>query len=296
MRFLPSWPALALAFILGLGDGSASGAAVALGPAALRTEHSNLAPELASSGLRAQLVVKSREVEHGVEGDLYAVLSQPFAAVSAALADPVQWCDILILHLNNKQCRPGKAGAATVLELRVGKTYKEPAQKASVLRFDWQPPELGPEYLRTQMVAAAGPMDTQDYRLIAEAVPLDGKRTFLHLAYSMGYGTAGGAGLNLYFKTTGRDKVGFSAAGAAGAGPPYVAGIRGLMERNTMRYFLAIDAYLQALSASPNERLQRRMEAWFDGTEKYPRQLHEMERAEYLSMKRNEVQAQPVAR
>jgi hypothetical protein len=59
-----------------------------------------------------------------------------------------------------------------------------------------------------------------------------------------------------------------------------------------MRYYLAIDAYLGSLSAPPQERVDRRFAAWFDATERYPRQLHEIEEAEYLAMKRKEIRAQ----
>ena len=81
--------------------------------------------------------------------------------------------------------------------------------------------------------------------------------------------------------------MGFTRAGA-----DYVGGQRGVVERNTMRYYLAIDAYLRSLAAPPAERLEQRLRTWFDTTEKYPRQLHEVERADYLQMKRDEVARQ----
>lgn len=291
MQVLRPWPAFGLALILVLASGLAAGAG-ALGPAALRTQHASLAPELAASPLKAPLLLKSQDANHHLEGEMYAVLDQPFATVSAALAEPAHWCDILILHLNNKQCVLGQAGTDTVLELKVGNTYKQPVEQASLLRFTWRPPEVHPDYLGVQMASVQGPYGTQDYHLIAEAVPLEGERTFMHMTYAFGYGTAGSVAFNLYFGTAGKDKVGFSPAEAVNGGPPLVGGTRGLMERNTMRYFLALQAYLATLAAAPDERLQRRMEAWFDATEKYPRQLHEVDRAEYLKMKRGEVQRQ----
>jgi hypothetical protein len=60
------------------------------------------------------------------------------------------------------------------------------------------------------------------------------------------------------------------------------------MERNTMRYYLAIDAYLNSLAAPAGERVRRRLDDWFSMTEKYRRQLHEMDREEYLAMKLDE--------
>jgi hypothetical protein len=65
-----------------------------------------------------------------------------------------------------------------------------------------------------------------------------------------------------------------------------------VVERNTMRYYLAIEAYLGALSAPPRARLEKRLHDWFAASERYPRQLHEMKRNDYLDMKRREYQRQ----
>ena len=87
-----------------------------------------------------------------------------------------------------------------------------------------------------------------------------------------------------YLATIGADKVGFTATGKDSAGEPsYVGGVRGVVERNTMRYYLAIDAYMDA-----PKQLPQRLATWFDSTERYARQLHEVEREDYLAMKRNE--------
>ncbi|MCY1186091.1 hypothetical protein D9M73_269280 [compost metagenome] len=57
-----------------------------------------------------------------------------------------------------------------------------------------------------------------------------------------------------YLATIGRDKVGFSIVGNNARGQPiHVGGTRGVIERNTMRYYLAIEAYLSALSAPAAE-------------------------------------------
>ena len=55
-----------------------------------------------------------------------------------------------------------------------------------------------------------------------------------------------------YLATGGRDKVGFSIVGKTASGAPqYLDGMRAVVERNTMRYYLAIDAYLGARQESP---------------------------------------------
>ena len=86
--------------------------------------------------------------------------------------------------------------------------------------------------------------------------------------------------------TLGRAKVGFSVVERTAAGEPiYVKGVRGVAERNTMRYFLAIEAHLGALAVPARERRDKALRDWFDATERYP-QLREMSRDDYLAMKR----------
>jgi hypothetical protein len=271
-------------------------AAAALGPAALRARHTSLAPELAKNAFGGPLVLQSEEVSRRIEGDVYAVLEHPFPAVSAALADPDQWCAILILHLNTKYCRRSGPPGSVRLELRVGKKQPQAIASASLLVFGWNPPLARADYLSVQMEAADGPYDTGDYRLLAEAIPLEGGRTFLHMGYALSYGGTSQFAMQLYLATIGHGKVGFTRVRTGGAGEAYVDGMRGVVERNTMRYYLAIDAYLDSLSAPPERQLETRLQGWFDATEKYPRQLREVDREAYLRMKRAEVQRQAAAR
>ncbi len=102
---------------------------------------------------------------------------------------------------------------------------------------------------------------------------------------AFGYGGASQFALTAYLATLGRDKVGFSPADNARG---LVGGLRGVAERNTMRYYLAIDAYLGSLATAQPQQLERRLATWFDATERYARQLHEVARDDYLRMKRNE--------
>ena len=102
--------------------------------------------------------------------------------------------------------------------------------------------------------------------------------------------------MNAYLATTGRRKVGFTVVGTRANGEPeYIRGIRGVVERNTVRYYLAIDACLGALDAPPAEQLERRLEGWFDGAERYSRQLHELDREDYFELKRSEYSRQQEA-
>ena len=269
----------------------------ALGPTALQGRHAALAPELASNAFGGPLVLKSEQASRRVDGEVYAILDHPFPKVAAALSDPGQWCEILILHLNTKYCRRVQEQAGTTLDVRIGKKDPQSLESASRLAFSWRPPVVKPDYVAATLESGDGPYDTRDYRLLAEAVPLDAHRTFLHMGYALSHGLASELAIKVYLGTTGRDKVGFTRLDASRSDDDaYVGGMRGVVERNTMRYYLAIDAYLDSLVAPPPQQLERRLQAWFEATEKYPRQLHEVERDAYLRMKRGEVERQAAAR
>lgn len=108
-----------------------------------------------------------------------------------------------------------------------------------------------------------------------------------------GFGTIGRLAMSGYLLTIGRDKVGFTVMGKLPNGvPTYIQGTRGTVERNTMRYYLAIDAYLAGMSTPPKDQLEVRLQHWYKATEQHARQLHEVERDDYLVMKRREYQRQ----
>jgi hypothetical protein len=75
-------------------------------------------------------------------------------------------------------------------------------------------------------------------------------------------------------------------------GVKYIQGVRGVIERNTMRYYLAIDAYLAALNTPAENQVDKRFQNWYDSTRIYSRQLYEVEKEDYLAMKRKEYERQ----
>ena len=262
---------------------------------ALRARHASLREQLATNQFQRPLVLVSSENAGDLKGEVYAVVDQPFALVGPALQGMDHWCDLLILHLNVKNCTT-TSKPADVLTLFVGRKFDQPLDDAYQVNFNYRLVTSSADYLQVQLNADTGPMSTRNYRLALEAVPLDDKRTFIHMSYSYGYGMAARLAMQTYLATIGRDKIGFSIVGKDADGKPvFVDGVRGVVERNTMRYFLAIEAYLGAYAAPASDQVDKRLRDWFAATERYAPQLHEMERADYLDMKRHEVQRQQSA-
>lgn len=270
--------------------------------ASLHDRYESSVQQLNHSPFQRRLYLESIESASMLKGEIYSVLDHPFAVVDGALHSgpeaPANWCDVLILHLNIKYCHAAIGRNGTILEVNLGKKVEQELVDTYRLQFNYRAiPSPTTEYFRVELRADNGPLSTKDYLIVLEAVPVEGNRTFLHLTYSYSYGLAGRVAMSTYLATIGSGKVGFTAIGkAASAGDSkYVGGIRGLIERNTMRYYLAIDAYLSALSSPPGKQLEQRLTNWFNATEQYPRQLHEIERPAYMQMKFKEYQRQLAA-
>jgi hypothetical protein len=202
---------------------------------------------------------------------------------------------VLILHLNTKYCRAAEVGGGPGLTVYIGKKDPQPLDQAYRVDFAYRA-DSTPDYLDVRMSADKGPVGTSDYRILVEASAVDSRRTLLHLTYSYSYGMAGKLGMQGYLATVGANKVGFTVTGDEGGKPAYIGGVRGVVERNTMRYYLAIDSYLKEVDAPKAEQFERRLKDWFSATERYARQLREVEREEYMDMKRAEYQRQREAR
>lgn len=272
---------------------SASGLLQAGDAAALRARHLALAEPLANNPFQRPLYLESTQGDSLLQGDIYAELEQPFSQAGPALQGIEQWCELLILHLNVKGCQTSGTAAQARLKLYVGRKFAQPLADAYPFEFHYRVEAAQSDYLRVLLAAPQGPLGTQDYRIVLEVLALDARRSFLHLSYAYRYGVAANLAMQGYLATGGRDKVGFSIVGKTASGAPqYLDGMRAVIERNTMRYYLAIDAYLGALALPVAARQNKRLNDWHSGVERYPRQLHELERAAYLSMKRQEIRRQ----
>lgn len=273
----------------------------------LREKYLSLTEQLKHNQFQRELYLNSVESSSRIKGDIYAVLNYPFSTVNSSLNDPKngpsKWCDVLILHVNTKYCHASTSNNGPILDMYIGKKSEQELADAYHLEFNYRGVATTKDYFQVDLNADGGPLGTKDYQIVLEAVAINEKQTFIHLTYGYGYGLAGRIAMKTYLNTLGSGKVGFSKMEAVDTGKPsspdaaeqYVGGVRGLVERNTMRYYLAIDSYLSALTASPEKRLEQRLTNWFSATELYPIQLHEVDRQAYVQMKRKEYDRQQIA-
>ena len=259
----------------------------------LKAKYVELNMQLLNNQFSRPLFLHSEESSHDLKGEIYAVVDYPFSTFNMALSNPANWCDAMILNLNVKYCHMNSKQNSNVLLLNIGKKYPQPLADTYRIQFAYQDVVTTPNYFEAELYAKDGPLGTSDYRILIEATPLNDWHTFLHFTYAYSFGLAGRLTMQTYLATVARSKVGFTIVGKNSDGQPvYIQGIRGVVERNAMRYYLAIDAYLAALTAPVDTRLEKSLHNWFSNSEKYADQLHEVELDQYLDMKRKEYQRQ----
>lgn len=252
---------------------------------ALREVHARKSAALSQSPLQRPMLLTSSELPYGLQGEIFAVVEQPLSAVHAAFNSPANWCEVLLLHVNNRRCQAISTGGQHQISLGIVRRYDKPVEEAFDLPFIFHVKQATPDFLEVNLLADSGPLGTRAYRILLEATTLDAQRSFLHFSYSYEQNMMVALAVQAYLATFGSSKVGFTELGKGADGKPdYIAGPRGLVERNAMRYFLTLEAFMAARSA------EARREAWYSATERYPRQLHEVERETYLALKRADSQ------
>lgn len=241
----------------------------------------------ADAGFPEGLRITSEESDGRVNAEVLGVLGYPFDAVARALTSPADWCDAASLHLNTKACVHGVRGSEAVVRVYSGRKHYEPPEDAFPLEYRFAADTSEADRVAVELTAPEGPMGTRDHRIEAEAIPA-GTGTALRFACSYRPSVGSRMATAVYLATLGRNKVGFSVVPSTEGGEPLpVGGLRGIVERNAVRYYLALDALLATRELTAEDRFEAMLGAWFARTEEHPA-LHELSREEYLAAKRRE--------
>lgn len=231
--------------------------------------------------------------EKNISGvDIYGVIDYPFESVEKEIMSPAIWCNIIILHPNIRACTyRGSEDNWRFILFNTDK-FEQSLSDASQLEFTWKMSQQ-PGYIDILLSSPEGPYSTRDHRFALEAAARDEHRTILHLSYSYAYGGLASVFMKSYFAIFNRGKVGFSTTGGEGAtNPAYTTGLRGLNERNVVRYYLALVAHLETLQLPAEQRMEKSLSLWHELAAQYKRQLAPGEKKGYIARKKLDLQNQ----
>ena len=291
-NWILAYPSLWLLTAAWAGAVAAASAPAAGSPAmALIATYQSSAERLRNSPFKRPMILQSAESNGTLKGEVHALVDYPLATVSTALSKPDGWCEVMMVHPNVAGCRVTGSAAAPKLAVDLGTRLDSSDEAPYHAEFEFRRTQSDAGYLQLRLDADKGPVGTHDYRILVEAVPVGQGKTFLHFSYSYGTSFASRMATQAYLGTKGRSKVGFTPQGEG-----YIGGMRGAVERNAMRYYLAVESHLAERATAENRRFERSLERWLDAIAEYPRQLKEEgTREQYAQIKREQYRRQQVA-
>ena len=259
----------------------------------LANKYEEIEDELLENNYDIPVYLESSDIENTMRGDVYGILYYPFKTVRHALTSLKNWCEIMPQHLNIKACTYQHRNKQCSLSFYSGRKFYQKADNVYRLNYNFKVSKPAPEYFRVSLQAKQGPVDTSDYNILVEATPLSDSSTFIHFSYEYKYGFWTSMGMSTYLATLGSDKVGFTIENTdENDKPVYIKGVRGIVERNAIRYYLAIQSYLDTQTLPAEKQFLKRISHWFDLTEQYHQQLYEMDKKDYIKYKKLERQDQ----
>lgn len=267
--------------------GALAPSAIAANQVEVRARYRALMENVADNPFHAPVSLRSDETGDLIAADAYGVIEHPFAAVAELLGDPQRVCDFVSLSINIKACTYATRSAPTSMTWYMGrKNYSEP-DPDQAMQYQYSVELRTREELRIRLHAPQGLVGVTDNIIIVNAAAVDG-HTLVHFSLSYVSGFQSKMAIGAYLVTLGRNKIGFTTHPDADGNPVPIQGAQGIIERNTMRYYLALQAWLDAASVAAEQRARARIERWYDYAERYHDQLYELPREEYLDNKKRE--------
>lgn len=255
----------------------------------MQNKHQELKASLVNNVYQLPIHIASTSEKESQQGNIYGIVYQPYRTIRNVLTTPAIWCEIAPQHLNIKACTYQHKNSHCLITFYSGRKYYEEPEDTYKLAYDYSVTVQQDKYFHSLLDAKDGPLGTSNYKIFVEAIPLDDKSSFIHFGYSYHQGMLARLAMNTYLSTLGRNKIGFTITGADEEGNPvYIGGIRGVIERNVIRYYFAIQSYINNLQLMPDKQFSARISNWFDLTEKYHAQLYELDKQDYLQYKQDE--------
>ena len=247
------------------------------------------AMQQANAAIVADTLILNSDFKHDrLSSDGVGLINFPLHRVIDALSQASHWCDFMLLTLNIKSCTHEIERGVNYLTFYAGRKYYQPPEDSEQLRYRFEIEKKGANYFRIRLSAAEGPYGTSDYVIMLEGMTYaQASLLRIYTAYTTSFWSR--TGTRLYLSTLGAGKVGFSMQGYTDGKPEYIDGLRGIVERNAMRYYLALKTFIETQGQPDDILFESRLSSWFDATEKFKLQLHELDKDEYVEFKRREL-------
>ena len=247
---------------------------------------------LLRSPMLRPLEISSQETAEHLSGEIFATVKFDMNTINSATNGSERWCEVMLLLSNCQSCIASTGNENDTLHIVINSSKTIESSRATATEFKLRVQSATNNYLDIALIGSAGPAGTRNINLRIQAIPLSDTNSFVHLQYSYDTQWLGRLAMQTYLQTSGRGKLGFTSENNENFRATYIGGARGVIERNTMRYFLGFECALLSNTQQVPERFSSMAKCWYEQVEKYPTQLHEIQRTEYLDMKAEEYRRQ----
>ena len=265
---------------------------------ALFQKWEEIQPKLADTPFGIPIHIESLFPGHKIRCQVHGIMDQPFDDFEVVMTKSQNWSEMLLLHTNIKSCTVQRDGnGKKILTIYCGRKYYQPPEDTYSLALEFSVVDHQDDYFQAKLFGEKGPLFTHNYRVTLEGLSVSPGKTFICLSYEYDYGKTMKSALKMYYATLGRKKVGFTVVGTDKQGKPvFVRGNKGLIERNTVRFYFSVQAFMETLKYDDTIRFNKRIHHWYDLISQCPKQLYELSEKEYIENKkkekRNQIQLQ----
>jgi len=214
-----------------------------------------------------------------------------FSDVAEVVARPASYCEFLPLMLNVKSCVITEINPVTRMKFYVAGKHYTPPLASYRIHAVFRLVDRTSEKIRIRLESEEDSAGKTGYDVDLVAIPLEGQ-TLLYLKSRYAPGRVTRMATNTYVNVFAHDKPGFTEIQKPGGEKKLITGFPAVIERSSVRAYLALKAYMINFHLPPAKRFEACLGTWYDLNRPYKKQLYELERDEYLQIKRREHQNQ----
>lgn len=234
------------------------------------------------------LYLKTVQEDHVLNVSLIGQIPFALDQITEVLSKPESYCDFLPLMFNVKSCVITELKPVTRVKYYVaGKHYTPPVTSYRINSI-FRLVEHSKDILRIRLEADEDSLGKSSYGVDLVAVPMDGN-TLLYVESQYAPGRITRMATYTYVKVFARNKPGFTLIEEPGSGKKkLITGFPAIIERSTVRAYFALMAYMQNRHLPSAGRYESCLNTWYDLNRPYKKQLYELDRDQYLQIKRKE--------
>jgi hypothetical protein len=251
--------------------------------------YQDIRPKLDKNDFGFPLYLESSDRGGRLQADAYGIIDHAFGSVLDALRVPANWCNITFLLPEVKACTYEEQPGMWQMTFHSEGNKRQTQGDGEQFTYQCRTAEQREGYLGIVLGADEGPFGTTNHRMMLEAMPLNGERTFVHVRYAYSYGFLVRVAKTFLSAVPGRGKTGFTVKGIDGKGNPvYVDGPRGAIERSAVKCYLAIQSFMDTPSRPEESRFGTMFSMWYDLASRFRQQLLDMDKKDYVASKTEE--------